>query len=88
MFLQTCCYQFRSWWLRPSRIPLSRYFAWIMDAKYRPCGLWMVRKTLGQWSSDWKQYAGSLLVFNTCSLFSGALYWPFSNGCRLIPTVG
>jgi K+-transporting ATPase ATPase A chain len=46
--------------------PLSRYFAWIMDAKYRP---WPVfrwfedRLTTGP--QNWKQYTASLLIFNT-----------------------
>ncbi len=67
MFMQT--------WLLPFLLlaaaaiiafPLSRYLAWIMDGKYRPLPVmgW-IEKKLDSGPQNWKQYAGSLLVFNT-----------------------
>lgn len=54
--------------------PLSRYVAWIMDGKYRP---WPVfgwfEKRLDSGPQNWKQYAGSLLVFNTFMFVFGFL---------------
>ena len=46
-------------------IPLSRYFAWIMDGKYHPPRIlrWFETR-LDSGSQDWKQYASALLVFN------------------------
>jgi K+-transporting ATPase ATPase A chain len=66
MFIQT--------WLHPFAllatatviaIPLSRYLAWIMDGKYRPWPIlgWF-EKRLDSGPQDWKQYTGSLLIFN------------------------
>jgi potassium-transporting ATPase potassium-binding subunit len=47
-------------------IPLSRYFAWIMDGRYRaPRFLAWFEARLDTGQQDWKQYVGSLLVFNT-----------------------
>ncbi len=46
--------------------PLSRYLAWIMDGKYQPLPVlrWFERRVdLGR--QNWKQYTGSLLLFNT-----------------------
>jgi len=67
MFIQT--------WLLPFSLlatatliafPLSRYMAWIMDGKYRPWAvLGWVEKRLDSGPQNWKQYTGSLLVFNT-----------------------
>ena len=46
-------------------IPLSRYLAWIMDGKYRPWPIlgWF-EKRLDSGPQNWKQYTGSLLIFN------------------------
>lgn len=46
--------------------PLSRYMTWIMDGKYRPWKVfaWFENK-LDNGQQDWKQYIGSLLIFNT-----------------------
>jgi K+-transporting ATPase ATPase A chain len=75
MFLQT--------WLLPISLmvvagllafPLSRYFAWIMDAKYRPKPVFgWFEKRLDSGPQYWKQYAGSLLVFNTLLFVFGYL---------------
>ncbi len=66
MFIQT--------WLPPFLLlvagtviafPLSRYLAWIMDGKYRPLPIFSwFEKRLDSGPQDWKQYTGSLLVFN------------------------
>jgi len=67
MFLQT--------WFLPTVLlvtagviafPLSRYLAWIMDGKYRPLPVfgWIERR-LDSGPQSWKQYVGSLLIFNT-----------------------
>ncbi|MGO9952051.1 MAG: potassium-transporting ATPase subunit KdpA [Dissulfurispiraceae bacterium] len=46
--------------------PLSRYLAWIMDAKYRPLPVFgWFEKRLDSGPQNWKQYAGSLLIFNS-----------------------
>ncbi len=46
-------------------IPLSRYFAWIMDGKFRP-PRWLrwFEKALDTGDQTWKGYAVSLIVFN------------------------
>jgi potassium-transporting ATPase potassium-binding subunit len=75
MFVQT--------WLLPFALlatatilafPLSRYAAWIMDGKYRP---WPVfcwfEERLNSGPQNWKQYAGSLLLFNTLMFVFGFL---------------
>jgi K+-transporting ATPase ATPase A chain len=47
-------------------IPLSQYFAWIMDGHYRaPRFLAWFEARLDTGHQDWKQYTGALLVFNT-----------------------
>jgi len=62
-------------WLLPSLLlatavivafPLSRYMTWIMEGKYKPLPImgW-VEKKLDGGQQNWKQYAGSLLLFNT-----------------------
>ncbi len=55
-------------------IPLSRYLAWIMDGKYRPLAVFgWVEKHLDCGPQNWKQYAASLLIFNTgCSFL---VFW-------------
>jgi K+-transporting ATPase ATPase A chain len=47
-------------------IPLSRYLNWIMDGHYRPSSLlkWFEDR-VSSGPQNWKQYAISLLVFNT-----------------------
>ncbi|MFI4937206.1 MAG: potassium-transporting ATPase subunit KdpA [Candidatus Berkiellales bacterium] len=67
MFLQT--------WLLPFALlitatliafPLSRYITWIMDGRYRPLpGLSWIENRLNSGLQNWKQYAASLLIFNT-----------------------
>jgi len=46
-------------------IPLSRYMTWIMEGKYKAPGLlgWMER-SVDSGPQTWKQYAGSLIIFN------------------------
>ncbi|MGD0282570.1 MAG: potassium-transporting ATPase subunit KdpA [Dissulfurispiraceae bacterium] len=66
MFMQT--------WLLPVAIlatatlvaiPLSRYMAWVMDGKYQPLPLFgWFEKSLNSGPQNWKQYVGSMLVFN------------------------
>ena len=54
--------------------PLSRYLAWIMDGKYRPLPvLGGLEKRLDSGPQNWKQYAGSLLIFNTVLFVFGYL---------------
>lgn len=75
MFIQT--------WLLPFALlatatiiafPLSRYLAWIMDGKYHvlPVFSWFERH-LNTGPQNWKQYASSLLVFNTVLFIFGYL---------------
>ena len=47
-------------------IPLARYLAFIMDGRYRPRAVlgWLETR-LNSGPQSWKQYAASLLVFNT-----------------------
>ncbi len=54
--------------------PLSRYMAWIMDGKYRPLPVmgWF-EKRLDSGPQNWKQYIGSLLLFNTVLFVFGYL---------------
>jgi potassium-transporting ATPase potassium-binding subunit len=54
--------------------PLSRYLAWIMDGKYRhlPILGWF-EKRLDSGTQNWKQYTGSLLIFNTVLFVFGYL---------------
>jgi K+-transporting ATPase ATPase A chain len=75
MFIQT--------WLHPFALlatatviafPLSRYIAWIMDGKYRPLPVFgWFEKRLDSGPQTWKQYAGSLLVFNIVMFIFGYL---------------
>src|ERR1700722_8219070 len=46
-------------------VPLSRYLAWIMDAKYKPAPVfgWFERR-VDSGPQNWKQYTVALLVFN------------------------
>ncbi len=54
--------------------PLSRYLAWIMDGKYRPLPIlrWFESR-LDSGPQNWKQYTGSLLVFNIIMFVFGYL---------------
>ena len=55
-------------------IPLSRYLAWIMDGKYQPIPVFRwFEKRLDSGPQNWKQYAGSLLFFNTVLFVFGFL---------------
>src|SRR5664279_1875687 len=92
MFMQT--------WLFPLAIlatatlvafPLSRYMAWVMDGKYRPMPVFgWFEKRLDSGPQNWKQYAGSLLVFNTLLFVFGYLvlvlqqWMPFNPNGRVI----
>ena len=73
MFIQT--------WLLPFALltaatliafPLSRYLAFIMDGKYRPWAVlgWFER-CVDSGPQNWKQYTGSLLLFNTILFIFG-----------------
>jgi potassium-transporting ATPase potassium-binding subunit len=54
--------------------PLSRYLAWIMGGKYRPLFIFKgFEKRLDSGPQNWKQYAGSLLIFNTVLYVFGFL---------------
>jgi K+-transporting ATPase ATPase A chain len=73
MFIQT--------WLPPFLLlvagtviafPLSRYLAWIMDGKYRPLPVFgWIEKHVDSGPQNWKQYTGSLLVFNVVLFIFG-----------------
>jgi potassium-transporting ATPase potassium-binding subunit len=53
-------------------IPLSRYFAWIMDGRYRaPRVLAWFEARLNSGAQDWKQYTVALLTFNTLLFIFG-----------------
>jgi K+-transporting ATPase ATPase A chain len=54
--------------------PLSRYLAWIMDGKHRPLPIlrWFEAR-LDSGPQNWKQYTGSLLLFNTVLFVFGFL---------------
>lgn len=54
--------------------PLSRYLAWIMGGKYRPLPvLGWFEKRLDSGPQSWKQYTGSLLLFNAVLFVFGFL---------------
>jgi len=54
--------------------PLSRYMGWIMDGNYRPLRLFgWFEKRLDSGHQSWKQYVGSLLIFNTALFIFGFL---------------
>ncbi len=53
-------------------IPLSRYFAWIMEGRYHaPRVLAWFEERLNSGQQDWKQYTIALLVFNTMLFIFG-----------------
>jgi len=54
--------------------PLSRYMAWIMEGSYRPPKIFAwFEKRLDSGHQNWKQYVGSLLIFNTALFIFGFL---------------
>ncbi len=55
-------------------IPLSSFLAWIMDGKYKPLPIlgWF-ENHLNSGPQNWKQYTGSLLLFNTFLFIFGFL---------------
>ena len=54
--------------------PLSRYMAWIMNGHYCPWRLFgWIEKKLDSGPQNWKQYAASLLIFNTVLFVYGYL---------------
>ena len=67
-------FQFQVWFLpflilavtTALAIPLSRYLAWIMDGRYRaPRWLGWIERRVDTGPQNWKQYAVSMLLFNT-----------------------
>src|SRR6202167_5410938 len=53
-------------------IPLSAYFAWLMDGKYRaPRPLRMIEEMLDTGPQDWKQYVLALVVFSVALFVFG-----------------
>src|SRR6202167_840633 len=53
-------------------IPLSAYFAWLMDGKYRaPRPLRMIENLLDTGPQDWKQYVLALVVFSVALFVFG-----------------
>ena len=54
--------------------PLSKYMGWIMDGEYRPIRVFAwFEKRLDSGHQNWKQYVGSLLIFNTALFVFGFL---------------
>ena len=55
-------------------VPVGRYLAWLMDGAYKPPGLirWFERR-LDTGPQTWKQYAVSVLLFNTVMFAFGYL---------------
>jgi K+-transporting ATPase ATPase A chain len=52
--------------------PLGRYLAWIMNGKYKPKPFFdWFEKRLNSGPQNWKQYVGSLLIFNTVLFIFG-----------------
>jgi len=55
-------------------IPVGFYLAWIMNGRYRPlAGLSWIEARLNIGAQNWKQYALSLLLFNTLMFIFGFL---------------
>ncbi len=55
-------------------IPLSRYFAWIMEGRFKvPRFLAWIEARLDSGPQNWKQYAIALVVFNTALFIFGFL---------------
>ncbi len=54
--------------------PLSRYLAWIMNGEYKPISFFAwFEKRLNNGPQNWKQYVGSILIFNTVLFIFGFL---------------
>jgi K+-transporting ATPase ATPase A chain len=52
--------------------PLGRYLAWIMNGKYKPLQFFeWFEKRLNSGPQNWKQYVGSMLIFNTVLFIFG-----------------
>jgi len=53
-------------------VPLSAYFAWLMDGKYRPPRIvrWF-ENLFDTGAQDWKQYTIALVVFNVALFVFG-----------------
>ena len=73
-------FQFQVWFLpflilvvtTALAIPLSRYLAWIMDGRYHaPRWLSWIESRVNTGPQDWKQYAVSMLLFNTVMFVFG-----------------
>jgi K+-transporting ATPase ATPase A chain len=55
-------------------IPLSKYMMWLMEGKYKPLPVFgWIEKRLDSGPQNWKQYVGSLLIFNTVLFVFGYL---------------
>jgi K+-transporting ATPase ATPase A chain len=73
-------FQFQVWFLpflilavtTALAIPFSRYLAWIMDGRYHaPQPLRWIEARLNTGPQDWKEYAVSMLLFNTSMFLFG-----------------
>ena len=52
--------------------PLGRYLTWIMNGKYKPLSVFeWFEKRLNSGPQNWKQYVGSMLIFNTVLFIFG-----------------
>jgi len=52
--------------------PLGRYLAWIMNGTYKPLSVFeWFEKRLNSGPQNWKQYVGSMLIFNTVLFIFG-----------------
>ncbi len=67
-------------------IPVGLYLAWIMDGRYRAPG-WLrwLEACLNSGPQNWKQYALSLLLFNTLMFVFGFLVLAVQPGAPLNP---
>ncbi len=66
--------------------PLSRYMGWIMDGEYRPVRIFAwFEKRLDSGHQSWKQYVGSLLIFNTALFVFGFLVLALQGSMPLNP---
>jgi potassium-transporting ATPase potassium-binding subunit len=66
--------------------PLSKYMGWIMDGEYRPIRLFgWFEKRLDSGHQNWKQYVGSLLIFNTALFVFGFLVLALQGSMPLNP---
>ena len=66
--------------------PLSKYMGWIMDGEYRPIRVFAwFEKRLDSGHQNWKQYVGSLLIFNTVLFVFGFLVLAFQEWLPLNP---